>query len=96
MLFQTLDDKKECVGVYYNGDLKFDGIPEGLTKTWSYSNFLEDKDIDYALLYCNGKSIDDICPAHLIDDWERVSGRLKSFMRANRIARRTQSTHLSM
>ena len=87
MLFQTLDDKKECVGVYYNGDLKFDGIPEGLTKTWSYSNFLEDKDIDYALLYCNGKSIDDVCPAHLISDWERVSGRLKSFMRANRIAK---------
>ncbi len=87
MLFQTLDDKKECVGVYYNGVLEFDDLPQNITKTWSYSNFLEDLDVNYASIYCSGKSIDEICPAHLINDWERVTNRLKSFMRANRIAK---------
>ncbi len=87
MLFQTLDDKRECVGVYYNGELDFTRIPENLTKTWSYSNFLEDRDIDYASIYCLGKSMDDICPAHLWADWERVTERLKAFMRANKIAK---------
>ena len=46
MLFQTLDDKRECVGVYCDGVLEFGSIPKNLTKTWSYSNFLEDSDID--------------------------------------------------
>ena len=30
MLFQTLDDKKECVGVYSGGELKFDEIPSDI------------------------------------------------------------------
>ena len=87
MLFQTLDDKKECVGVYCDGKLEFDDIPDNLTKTWSYSNFLEDRQVEYASIYCHGKSIDDVCPAHLLEDWERVTNRLKAFMRANQIAK---------
>lgn len=87
MIFQTLDDKKECVGVYCGGDLHFDEIPKGLTKTWSYSNFLHDFEVDYASIYCLGKSIDDVCPAHLLEDWERVSERLKAFVRSNKIAK---------
>ena len=79
MLFQTLDDKKECVGVYSDGELKFGDMPQNLSRTWSYSNFLEGKDIEYASIYCNGKSLDKVCPAHLISDWERVSERLKAF-----------------
>ncbi len=87
MLFQTLDDKKECVGVYSNGELRFGDIPQNLSRTWSYSNFLEGKDIEYASIYCNGKSLDKVCPAHLLTDWERVSNRLKAFMRANHLAK---------
>lgn len=87
MIFQTLDDKKECVGVYCGGDLHFDEIPKGLTKTWGYSNFLQDFEVDYASIYCLGKSIDDICPAHLLEDWERVSEKLKAFVRSNKIAK---------
>tara|TARA_B100000287_G_scaffold385723_1_gene393087 strand:+ start:1617 stop:2798 length:1182 start_codon:yes stop_codon:yes gene_type:complete len=87
MLFQTLDDKKECVGVYANGELQFDELPIGISKTWSYSNFLSGADIDYASIYCLGRSLDDVCPAHLLDDWIRVSERLKSFIRANNLAK---------
>lgn len=87
MLFQALDDKAECVGIYSEGELSFDEIPENLSKTWSYSNFLSNRDIEYASLYCAGKTIDQICPAHLINDWERVSDRLKAFVRSNKIAK---------
>ncbi len=87
MIFQTLDDKKECVGVYWDGNLRFDEMPENMSKTWSYSNFLENRDIEYASIYCLGKSIDDICPSHLCADWEKVTERLKAFMRANKIAK---------
>ena len=42
MLFQTLDDKSECVGVYANGELQFKGIPDNISKTWkSISIFFE-------------------------------------------------------
>jgi len=87
MLFQTLDDKKECVGIYANGELRFDELPNGISKTWSYSNFLSGADIDYASIYCLGRSLDDVCPAHLLEDWIRVSDRLRSFIRANNLAK---------
>ena len=51
MLFQTLDDKKECVGIYANGELQFEDMPNGISKTWSYSNFLGGLDIEYASRY---------------------------------------------
>ena len=68
MLFQALDDKEECVGIYSEGELCFDEIPENLTKTWNYSNFLSKRDIEYASLYCIGQTIDQICPAHLLGE----------------------------
>jgi hypothetical protein len=29
MIFQTLDDKSECVGVYVDGKLHFEEVPNG-------------------------------------------------------------------
>ena len=82
MYFQALDIKNECVGVYIDGQLQYSEIPENLTKTWSYANFLEDRDIEYASLYCLGKSLTEVCPPSLEDDWLETSDRLKSFYRA--------------
>lgn len=83
MLFQTLDDKKECVGIYRNGELSFaDQLPIDLTKTWSYSAFLEKRDIQYAKLYCEGKTLDMVCPEALRERWEAVSNKLKAFIKS--------------
>ena len=87
MLFQTLDDKSECVGVYSNGDLQFNDMPKGMSRTWSYSNFLEGMDVEYASIYVLGKSLDEVCPSHLLNQWEAVSNRLKAFIRANNLAK---------
>lgn len=83
MLFQTLDDKKECVGIYYAGELSFNNeLPEDLESTWSYSAFLKDRDIQYAKLYCEGKALDIVCPEALRDRWEAVSNKLKAFIKS--------------
>jgi hypothetical protein len=80
LLFQTLDDKKECVGIYTDGKLHFDKIPENLTASWSYSPYLKGQEIQYANLYCEGKTLDEVCPEHLKDEWTEIKGRLKAFM----------------
>lgn len=81
MLFQTLDDKNECVGIYIENKLLFNTkLPENLTKTWSYSGFLRGKQIDYAQLFVEGKSLDDICPEHLKQDWLTINSRLRAFI----------------
>ena len=88
MLFQTLDDKKECVGVYLNRELSFDHkLPDGLTKTWSYSSFLKGADIEYAKLYCGGKTLETVCPEALIGRWGDSSNKLKAFIKSFNTAR---------
>ncbi|MBC8226665.1 MAG: hypothetical protein H8E74_05940 [Gammaproteobacteria bacterium] len=83
MLFQTLDDKKECVGIYHAGALSFnDAIPTSLTHTWSYSSFLADHDIEYAKIYCGGLSLREACPDHLTERWERVEEKLKALLKS--------------
>ena len=73
MLFQTLDDKGECVGIYHDGELLFDfeNFPQDLTRTWGYNSFLEGyRGVDYAELYALGQSLDQACPDHLKEEWQ--------------------------
>ena len=82
MLFQTLDDKEECVGVYCNNELHFGTIPDDLTHTWNYSALLRDSTtVEYAFLYAQ-KPLEDACPRHLVEEWETINGRMKAFLRA--------------
>ena len=82
MYFQTLDDKGECVGVYKNGELHFNNLPEGIGRTWKYAEYLEESNVEYANLLCGNRSLNDVCPAHLIDDWVAVEDKLKAFYRS--------------
>ena len=82
MLFQTLDNKEECVGVYCNNELHFDTIPDDLTHTWNYSAFLKDRaNVEYAFLYAQ-KALGGACPPRLAQEWETINGRMKAFLRA--------------
>ncbi len=54
MLFQTLDDKDQCVGIFYDGKLifNFEEFPQDLTRTWRYSPYLLGyRGVDYAEIY---------------------------------------------
>ena len=87
MLFQALDDKKECLGVYLDGKLIHDVLPEGLTQTWSYSAFLRDTDVEYAKLYCGGLTLDQVCPSSLRTQWEGVRDKLRAYFRSFNFAK---------
>jgi hypothetical protein len=83
MLFQTLDDKRDCVGYYYNNKLLFNHeLEENLTKTWKYSLHMGDRELQIASLYCQGKSLNDVCPEDLKEKWQKASRKLKAFMRS--------------
>ena len=86
LLFQTLDDKKECVAFYIEDRLTREK-PDNLTRTWNYTNFLQNEDIEYAFLYCHGKSLEEACPAHLKVEWRRISNKLKAFLTSFREAK---------
>lgn len=89
MLFQTLDDKTECVGIFVDNQLHFnlDSFPDTLSRTWSYAPYLRDEDIEYASLYLEGKKLDDVIPEYLKDDWEDVSKKVLAFKRSLAISR---------
>jgi len=87
LLFQTLDDKQECVGVYANGNLYFDKIPPDLSKTWKYTGSIESDEVEYAWIYCHGKSISEACPERLQGTWERVFKKLTAYKKAFTIAK---------
>ena len=82
MLFQALDDKKECVGVYTQGELFFENLPENLTHTWNHSASIDKQDIQFAKIYANGLSLSDVCPEHLKDDYNKTNRKMKSFYKS--------------
>ena len=88
MIFQTLDEKSACVGIYVDGQLHFDpdSFPTNLTATWKYAPYLADKDIEYASLYLQGGTIKEHIPEYLEEDWHDVSQRLRAFQRSLSIA----------
>jgi hypothetical protein len=79
MTFQVLDTKGECVGFYKDGEVLYNQFIEGLDRTWNYASILRGKDIQYAEIYANGKSISECCPEIYKEDWERVNKKLKAF-----------------
>ncbi len=82
MLFQTLDDKKECLGIYIDGEINYEKLPDNLTGTWAYALYLDGQDIEYASLYCAPNDIDTACPDSLKDQWEDVSEKMRAFLRS--------------
>ena len=88
MYFQTLDDKTECVGIYTDNQLFFDlsEFPPDLKYTWKYAPYLKDLDVEYISLYLEGKTISEVIPEYLKDDWGDVSEKLTAFKRSLSIA----------
>ena len=82
MFFQLLDNKFDCAGTYLDGQFIWDRVPEGLSKTWAYSDHLYGKNIDYAQLLVAGKSLDAVCPPHLTQRWEEANKLLKGHYKA--------------
>jgi len=82
LLFQSLDSKQECVGIYADGRIHYKDFPTSLTKTWSYSPILSGGSVEYAQIYTGGLSLTDACPTNLSDEWAASQKKLKAFLRS--------------
>jgi len=82
MVFQILDDKKDCLGVYVDGQFIYGEIPKNLDSTWSYSDHFEDRFINYGYLWTLGKSIKDSCPEHLKQRFVYYEKKIKSHFKS--------------
>jgi hypothetical protein len=87
MLFQTLDDKTECVGVYTGGTLYFKDFPTDLTKTWKYTGSITDPAVEYAWLLCNGFTLAEVCPDFLKERLESSQRRFRAYLKSFEIGR---------
>lgn len=87
MLFQLLDNKSDCPGYYLDGELHTSQpLPDSVNATWKYSSKLKshknNKAMRYANLYVGGKSLDEVCPEHIEQQWASSSQKLKAFYRS--------------
>ena len=87
MIFQIIDDKKDCRGVFTNGEFRYDKIPNDAEFTWDYSTHLAGRHIQYGYLWTGGKSIKDACPEHLKDRFEANEQKMKAHFRSFSIAK---------
>ena len=87
MIFQAIDDKNECIGIYANGKLDFKNIPTGLTKTWKYSGSICDDEVEYAWLYAGGKELIECCPTDLIEQLENAQKKARAYVKSFEIAK---------
>ena len=92
MYFQTLDDKKECVGVYAAGHLHFNTIPDNLTRTWRPTSDPVSS-AEYAWFYTQGKNMAAACPDHLKEDWEKISRKIGAYKKSFDIAKVDMRNH---
>jgi hypothetical protein len=84
MIFQTLDDKTECVGIYADQNLIFEPkeFPLSLSQTWSVAPYFREKEIEYASLYLEGRTLEEVLPEYILDDWGDACKRMRAFQRA--------------
>jgi len=87
LLFQALDEKEHCVGIYVEGQLVHDHIPSNLSKTWSFSSFLENEKIQFAQIYCGGKTLHEICPPQYKEELEAVWKKMRAFYKSFQVAK---------
>jgi len=82
LIFQILDDREQCFGIYSNGKFTYDKIPSHLNRTWDWSPHLIGRNVEYASLWSGGKKLGMFGPSHLCDRFELRSKRVKAFLNA--------------
>ncbi len=93
MLFQALDDKKECVGIYCDGKLHFEDFPTDLTHSWKYTASLADRDVEYGWIYAGGRTLTEVCPDELKDELHRSQKRLRAYLKSFQLAKVNMRDH---
>lgn len=89
MFFEVIDNKFDCFGYFYDGNIMFQPPnTEGVQYCWTYNSALKEySNVEYASLFCEGKTISEVCPEHLKQDWTYLNERFKSFFKSFHIAK---------
>jgi len=82
MIFQILDDKQDCLGLFSNGEFYYGHIKRAFESTWDWTPHLSDDDYEYARIWCGGKTLEQACPEHLTERLEVHKKRVKNFVKA--------------
>ena len=85
-VFTVLDSKKECLGYYYNGEIR-EQKTEDQFVTWDYKPYFHEEGTEYVELYAQGKSLSEVCPDHLREEWDRLQRQKAAFQNALMIAK---------
>ena len=93
MLFEIIDQKENCTNIVSQNKIISNPEYIKLTRTWTYHPSLDGLDIEYASLYTNGKSLNDCCPDHLIEEWESVKKKHLAFIKSFNQAKVKSNDH---
>jgi hypothetical protein len=93
MIFQALDDKSECIGIYADGKLSFEDFPNNLTQTWRYSASITDPSVEYAWIRAGGRNITDCCPEDLCNELQATQRKMKAYLKSFKIAKVNMADH---
>ena len=93
MIFQILDDRNDCFGIYGNGEFIYDRVPDNIRGTWNWDHRLANRNIDYASIYCAGKTLADVAPENLRSRLEKREAKIKSFVKSAFIAKINMNDH---
>tara|TARA_R100000234_G_scaffold91812_2_gene59977 strand:- start:104 stop:1276 length:1173 start_codon:yes stop_codon:yes gene_type:complete len=89
MLFQTLDNKRECYAVYSDGELYHYPNNLHMTETWDWTCHAP-PNVDFAQVWCNGKSLSEVCPEELKISLQHIQNKARAFFKS------FQSSKMSM
>jgi len=93
MIFQILDDRNECFGIYGDGKFTYDRIPDNIWGTWNWDHRLANRNVDYASIYSAGKTLADVAPENLRSRLEKRESKIKSFVKSAFIAKINMKEH---
>jgi len=93
MIFQAIDDKNECIGVYTNGKMHFDNIPDNLSKTWKYGGSITDPSVEYASIMASGKTLAECCPESIGDSLAAAQKKMNAYIKSFKIAKVDLNEH---
>ena len=92
-VFQAIDDKDECIGVYVDGQMHFENLPDNLTKTWKYSGSITDPKVQYGHILTGGKNLEECCPEDLLPELQAVQKKMNAYMKSFKIAKVNLNEH---
>tara|TARA_Y100000034_G_scaffold78584_1_gene94453 strand:- start:1190 stop:2368 length:1179 start_codon:yes stop_codon:yes gene_type:complete len=80
LLFQILDSKTECAAIYADGKIATIYDDAKFTATWAPTLHFKDHIVDCANIWAQGKSLNEVCPEALKEEWQMVNKKAASYL----------------